>query len=311
MKIVSNIYPIALASAISMSCGLAFADEIGPSEQALVADDAVSALKSTNPASEQDKSKGFIGDSHLNLLFRSYTDHLDQEGGAAARNAWVLGNQAIFTSGFTQGLIGFGADASLFSALKLNGGAGIGNMVHNDPSGGGGHRLAWTYPGVYDVKARVSNTVLKYGTQLMDTPFLPAHDNRALPPTFLGASLVSTDIKDLTIKAGSISKTVRRGQTVLQPLTTAYGNVAFDRFSYLGGDYKFSADTQASLHMARAENVWDQYYVTASHSIGDVKEIKWTGVFNYYNTQNQGTSRQGKIDLNTYSLRSCLEIISM
>jgi hypothetical protein len=289
LKITSNICRVVLASVASVGCGLAFANQPGPSDPILM-------------TSEQDKAKGFIEDSHLNLLVRSYLDHLDQEGGAASRNVWVIGNQAIFTSGFTQGKLGFGADASLFSGLKLAGGEGMGDMVHTDPQGGGGDRLAWNYLGVYDVKARIANTTLKYGAQLFDAPFLVPHDNRSLPATFLGASLVSAEMQDLSFKAGSISKTIPRGQTALQPLHTEYGRLAFNRLTYAGGDYQYDRETKVSLYANRAENVWDRYYFSATRSVGDADAIKWTSLLNYYNTQNQGASKQGRVHLNTYSL---------
>ncbi len=110
------------------------------------------------PISSQAKSQGFIEDSHFKLLFRSYSEHFEAEG-IKKKDAWVIGNQAVYESGYTRGLFGVGLDASLFSALKLNGGNGAGNRVHLNADGTGENQLAWTYPGVWDVKARVSNTV--------------------------------------------------------------------------------------------------------------------------------------------------------
>jgi hypothetical protein len=52
------------------------------------------------PISKQSKSQGFIADSHLKLLFRSYTERLEMEG-TKNKDAWVVGNQAVFESGYT------------------------------------------------------------------------------------------------------------------------------------------------------------------------------------------------------------------
>ena len=207
------------------------------------------------PISNQSKSKGFIEDSHFNLLFRSYTEHLQGEG-IKDKDASVLGNQAVFESGYTRGLFGVGLDASLFSAFKLNGGQGAGNRVHLNHDGQSGqNQLAWTYPGVWDVKARVSNTVVKYGQQLFDNPFLVPHDNRALPPTYRGVSLASDEIKNLTLKAGSVDAVLARGQTSVSSLSTEYGGTHFSRFTFVGGDYTPNDDTAVSLYGSRAENV--------------------------------------------------------
>src|ERR1700712_323338 len=189
------------------------------------------------PISNQSKSQGFIDDSHFKMLFRSYTERLESEG-TKRKDAWVLGNQAVFESGYTRGLFGVGFDASLFSDLKLNGGQGAGNRVHLNHDGQSGqNQLAWTYPGVWDVKARVSNTVLKYGLQLFDDPFLVPHDNRALPPSYRGASLASDEIKNLTLKVGSVDAVLARGMTSTSSLSTEYGGGRFHPLTVAGGGH--------------------------------------------------------------------------
>lgn len=59
------------------------------------------------------------------------------------------------TNDNARGIIGLGFDATLFGALKLDGGAGAGNMVYVGKHGGGANRFAWAYPGSYDAKARI------------------------------------------------------------------------------------------------------------------------------------------------------------
>ena len=253
------------------------------------------------PISSQAKSNGFIQDSHLNLLFRSYTERLESPG-SKRKDAWVLGNQAVFESGYTRGLFGVGFDASLFSALKLNGGQGAGNRVHLNHDGTGENQLGWTYPGVWDAKIRVSDTVLKYGQQLFDDPFLVPHDNRALPPTYRGLSIASEEIRNLSLKAGSVDAVLARGQTSVSSLRTEYGGIKFSRFTFAGGDYAPNENTSLSLYGSRAENVWDQYYFTASRSIGDPSAIRWTGGLTYYYTHDVGQSRSGSINNHAYSL---------
>lgn len=104
------------------------------------------------PVSNQAKSKGFVEDSHLNLLFRSFAEH-DTFNTVKKKDAWVFGAQAVFESGYTKGLIGFGGALSMFGALKLNGGrssdpGSSNNQVHVATNGGGYNQLAWAYLGV-------------------------------------------------------------------------------------------------------------------------------------------------------------------
>jgi hypothetical protein len=237
----------------------------------------------------------------LNLLVRSFTEH-DEFKGGGKKDAWVLGAQAVFESGYTKGLIGLGGDVSLFGAFKMNGGDGAGNRVHVGTNGGGSEQLAWAYPGVWDVKARVSNTVLKYGQQLFDNPFLVPHDNRALPPTYRGFSLASDEIKNLTLKTGTVDGVLARGMTSVTGLTTEYGGTHISRFTYFGGDWTHGDDTAVSLYGSIANDVWQQYYLTATQSIGDPGTIRWTGALNYYYTGAIGDKRQGAITNNAYSL---------
>ncbi|MDR5818035.1 OprD family outer membrane porin [Caballeronia sp. LZ033] len=253
------------------------------------------------PMSSQAKSNGLIEDSHFNLLLRSYTEHDDLKG-SGKKDASVLGAQAVFESGYTKGLIGLGGDVSLFGAFKFNGGEGAGNRVHLGTDGGGSGQLAWAYPGVWDVKARVSNTVLKYGQQLFDDPFLVPHDNRSLPPTYRGFSLESDEIRGLTLKAGTVDAVLARGMTSVTGLTTEYGGTHISRFSFFGGDWTHGDDTAFSLWGGIANDVWQQYYLNATHSIGDPASIRWTGALNYYYTGSIGDQRQGAITNNAYSL---------
>lgn len=262
-------------------------------------------VRADNPPgaqSGQAASKGFIGDSHLTLNLRNYADVQDVDGGPH-RHAWVEGAMLDYTSGFTQGPIGFGVDASLYGAFKLDGGQGAGNMVHVAKGGGGSNQLAWAYPGIYDVKARVSDTVVKYGLQMTENnPFFEPHDNRALPPTFLGVSLVSKDLPNAVLQGGSFTKVDARGHTNLTDLTTAYGGVSFKRFSYAGGSWDYSPNGSLSLFANQADDVWRQYYGSLQHSIGNPSTLRWTGFANIYSTHSVGGGKEGHINNNAYSL---------
>ncbi|OAJ59765.1 OprD family outer membrane porin [Paraburkholderia ginsengiterrae] len=268
---------------------------------AIVNAEAEQAVTQPAPPSSQAASKGFIADSHLKLEFRNYADYF-QAPDTIYRHAWVQGAQVNFESGYTQGLIGLGADVSLFGALKLDGGNGAGNMVHVAKGGGGSNQLAWAYPGVYDMKARISETVVKYGLQDVTNPFLEPHDNRALPPTFLGVSLASDDLAHTTLQAGSFTKVDARGHTNLSNLTTSYGGTRIDRLTYVGGTWHYSENGEMSLYADQADDVWRQYYGSVAQSFGDPATIKWSGLANIYSTRDTGAARQGPINSNAYSL---------
>src|SRR5690606_28202480 len=76
-------------------------------------------------ADSQAASAGFIEGSSLNLLNRNYLfdrDYKHTAGDTALRDTreWVHGMRATFTSGYTKGTIGVGADAHAVGVIKLD-----------------------------------------------------------------------------------------------------------------------------------------------------------------------------------------------
>ena len=75
-------------------------------------------------ASEQADSKGFIADSHLDLLLRNA--YIDRDYCNGVQDKAVRGQGAIikFYSGYTEGLSGFGVDGGAQHSVRLVGGRG-------------------------------------------------------------------------------------------------------------------------------------------------------------------------------------------
>ncbi|MET3134826.1 hypothetical protein AAKU55_005128 [Oxalobacteraceae bacterium GrIS 1.11] len=242
----------------------------------------------------------FFSNSKFELLFRNYSEYLRIKD-SASRQAWVQGVQAGFQSGFTEGSIGVAVDATLFGALKLDGGKGARNMVRVGP-GDAPNQSTWAYLGGYGVKVRSPGVLIKYGLQTVFNPFLDPYDIRALPPKFRGVSLTSEPSTNLSIQAGRFDAVVARGTTSVQSLATSYGGIDVDHFSYLGADWVYAKDGKLSLYVSQAKDVWNQYYMSTSKSIGDPKAIRWTGRADIYGTREQGKMKQDLIDNKSYSL---------
>lgn len=250
------------------------------------------------PADDQ----GFFRGSHAGLKLRSYNDYLNMKG-QPERSVSVLGARPWVSSGWTPGPIGFAASASLFSALTLAADKHAGNMAHAGSPDSWKQR-GWAYIGQWDVQARAKDSLLRYGLLLpeADAHYLAPHDNRALPPTFRGGSLVSEDIPGLKLTAGSVDRVVPRGQDRLQRLTTEYTRAPVSRFSYVGGTYQAGKDTQFTVSANQARDVWNRFYVSAQHSIGNPEDLQWTGRADYYHTQDTGQARGGDIRNDAYSI---------
>ncbi|MHD0215548.1 OprD family outer membrane porin, partial [Corynebacterium diphtheriae] len=89
----------------------------------------------------------------------------DYKDGGKDKAEWGQGFIGKFESGFTQGTVGVGVDVIGQYAIRLDGGKGRSgaggiNFFKQGDSGAAPHDLA---KGGAAVKARISNTVLKYG----------------------------------------------------------------------------------------------------------------------------------------------------
>lgn len=271
------------------------------------------------PVAPQDQAPGFIDGSHLGLNLRHYysnqhtqrsTHLVIKKHGVAQptreRDTWVQIAMLNYSSGYTQGLVGFGVDASLFSAVTLERGHGAvangGDRVLVDSDGDA--VLSWSRLGVGDLRLRVSSTELKAGRMLTENPVLRYKDNRALPSTFQGIALNSNELDWLALQAGSFERAIPRTGTGSERLTTTFGNRAYSgsRISYLGATAKSPYGLTVSAYGSRFEDMWQQYYLGATHLAGDRAHLALKTSLNYYRTRDQGEQHLGFIDNDAYSL---------
>lgn len=267
----------------------------------------------------QAQAPGFVDGSHLGLNLRHYyaNQHtrrstylgIKKEDGlerTRIRETWVQTAMLNYSSGYTQGAVGFGLDASLFSAINLERGHGRvangGDRVLVDSDGDA--LPTWSRLGVGNLRLRFSSTEVKAGRLLTDNPILRYKDNRALPSSFQGVGLFSNELDWLSLQAGSFERAIPRTGTGSEKLTTTFGNRAYSgsRISYLGGMAKPPYGLDVSLYTSRFEDMWQQTYLGLTQLIGDRREIALKTALNYYHTEDQGEQRLGYIDNDAFSL---------
>lgn len=236
-------------------------------------------------ANDQAESKGFIEDSHANVLLRNAYINRDKKHGTDDQIEWgqaVIGN---FSSGFTQGTVGVGVDAFGLYALRLdggkghNGGAGVDFFKPHETTNADGnasspHNLA---RGGAAVKFRISNTVLKYGDQMPALPVLQYDDARLLPESFTGTLITSKEIKGLELNAGRFTQEARK---------SAEGRDSghLKSINVFGGSYKFTDNFTASLYTADNEDVMKKHYLGMNYVFPISSEQSLTLDFNGYKT---------------------------
>ncbi|QBF25310.1 OprD family porin [Pseudomonas tructae] len=275
---------------------------------------------SVKSTSAQDEAKGFIEGQSLSgstrnwyareratraPLWKYYKSDGTQRT-THSRDNWVQGTILNYTSGFTEGTVGFSTEVAAYNAIALERGraavAGPNNrtLTHSDGDVIG----QWSKMGLANVKARVSNTTLTAGRQSMDTPVLAFIGNRALPSSFEGVSLHSEEFDNLSFDFGTFDRLSTRTEQGTSKFVAEYGDRAFDadHVNIAGVNYQPLKSLKTAFYVSNVEDLWNQYYFGATHELGDSSVLSLTTGLNYYKTKDEGKSQLGDIDNDTYSL---------
>lgn len=271
------------------------------------------------PVKGQAGATGFIEGQSLTLSTRNFAAReqmkdsfgftIPKDGGREhthSRRAWVQGTQLKYSSGYTQGTIGFGLDVAAFNAINLERGKGrIGGGGNRTLADSNGHGVEeWSKLGIANVRLRVSNTELKAGRFQVDTPVFSYFDNRALPSSFTGYAISSEELDNLALQAGSFRRVSPRTGAGDEAFTTEYGTreVKGEHMHYLGGNYKPLESLEIAAYGGRFEDIWDQYYLGITHTLGDRENLSLRTALNGYRTRDTGSRKAGYIDNNAWSL---------
>lgn len=276
---------------------------------------AVSQLASAAVVSDQSEATGFVEGSSLNLNLRNYYFNRDGKNSNGVRNGdrkdWtqaVLGN---FSSGFTQGIVGFGVDAHAYWGLKLDGEtttSGTGNLPVD--RNGSPQDEYGTAGGA--IKMRLSKTELHYGNLQPTAPVFAAGGTRLLPQTATGFNLLSSEIDGLDLDAGHF--TGGNGPVTTNNdhgLHAAYAtDVQASSIDYLGGKYTLNDNLTVSLYGSDLKDVWHQYYANTNFTLPIADQQSLNLDFNIYRTTDAGQAKAGDISNTTWSLAAAYSFLS-
>ncbi|QHD05130.1 MULTISPECIES: OprD family porin [unclassified Pseudomonas] len=269
--------------------------------------------------SAQSEAKGFIDGQSLGGTTRnwfsserkfrgqrfSYQKHGVTETDANRTN-WLQGTILNYSSGFTQGTVGVSTEVAAYNVVALD-------RSKRDIKGGSNRTLAdsdgdavgqWSKLGLANVKFRVSNTTLTAGRQNFSSGIVDTIGNRALPSSFEGVSFDSQEFSNLSFQGGIFDRVSPRTEQSLSKFRSEYGNgkQETDKVSTVGFNYQPFKSLKTSVFAANVEDFWNQYYVGATHELGDSQTLSLTTGLNYYKTVDEGKKLMGKIDNDTYSL---------
>jgi imipenem/basic amino acid-specific outer membrane pore len=235
-------------------------------------------------ASEQSDSKGFVEDSSLSVLARNLYFNRDFRNNPNTENTqtreWGQGFIGTFESGFTQGTVGFGVDAIGLAGIKLDSGRGRNASGLFPTDSDGSSQDSYGESGGA-VKMRVSNTVLKYGTQFTAMPVFATDDSRLLPETTEGFLVTSKEIEGLELNAGHFTASNAQSETNHDSLGLTQADV-------FGGTYAFTDTLSTTLYYSKVEDYWRKYYVNVNYTLPLAEDQSLAFDFNLYDTKSSG-----------------------
>jgi hypothetical protein len=283
---------------------------------------------------QQAGAAGFIEDSKATLGLRNFYINTDYRDGVAQPNKneeWGQGFDLRFTSGYTQGTVGFGIDAIGLLGVRLDSGGGTNGNVAANGSPGTGYG-GTVFPSKSNgeavdnfsslgltAKAKISQTELKLGTLQPKLPVIVTNDGRLLPQTWEGGQITSGDIKDLTLVGGQIEHVKGRNSSNNEQMSingASPRTINSNKFIYAGGDYKLTKDLTAQYYYGNLEDFYKQHFLGLVHNwaIGPGVLKSDLRYFNssddganghdplYYSTGNYNAPNgKGKVDNNLYS----------
>ncbi|MEE4818326.1 OprD family porin [Pseudomonas alliivorans] len=233
-------------------------------------------------AQGQVDSKGFVEDSSLTVNLRNAYINRDYKNDREDKAEWGQAFMGIFTSGFTQGTVGVGVDAFGLYGIRLDGGkgrAGAGGIDFFKKSDNGqGDAADDLARAGAAVKARISNTVIKYGDQMPQLPVLSYDNSRLLPESYTGTMITSKEIDGLEVVAGRFTQQARK---------SAEGRDSGDlkSINVYGASYKFTKEFSAAFYASDDEDVLKKQYVNLNYVFALPQDQSLTLDFNGYKTK--------------------------
>lgn len=246
----------------------------------------------------------FTEDSHLALETRNFymnRDYRDagrpdtprHDGDSQSKaEEWTQGFLLRFSSGFTEGPLGFGVDALGLTGIKLDSGAGTsgtGALRRNPKTGEPADE--YSFLGL-TAKARLSRTTFTVGDHEPVLPVVVRNDTRLLPQTYRGAQVVSKEIDGLMLIGGRFDAMHQRDSSDYEDITMfadgSHGGVASDRFTYAGASYAALPNLQFTAYHAELQDNYRQAIADLVYTLPLGETAKLKADLRYFDSDSEG-----------------------
>ncbi|MBB2496608.1 OprD family porin [Aquipseudomonas ullengensis] len=229
---------------------------------------------------QQAGAAGFIEDSKATLALRNFYINQDtRNADANTQEEWGQGFLFNYTSGYTEGTVGFGVDALGLLGVKLDSGKGRHYNPTSDkysgtvfPTDSDGRAVDDFSSAGVTGKVRLSKTEGRIGTLQPKLPVVTINDGRLLPQTFEGGQVTSAEIDNLTLIGGQLEHAKGRSSSSSEGLSIGGANDAkkgqfSNKFYYAGSDYKIGKDLLAQYYYGNLEDFYQQHFLGLTHSL--------------------------------------------
>lgn len=253
----------------------------------------------------------FNADSHLTLGLRNFyvdRDFRQKDAPASRVGSWSQGFDLQFKSGYTEGPVQFGLDASSQLAYRLDGGGGRGpdtvfpysENKNAQPHDYGRLGLA--------AKLKFSKTEVRIGEHRPTLPVAYTDDSRQLVTTYEGATFESKEWANLTLDGGRFWQITTR-QSSNRESIYLFGDsprLNSDGLNFAGGRYDFSPSINVSYYYAQLEDIYQQHFVGFSNTLKLAEGYSLKSDLRYYRNTEDGKRLSGDLDNRSLGLMTAL-----
>lgn len=250
----------------------------------------------------------FIEDSKADISFKNYYFDQDQEPTDKDATVWGQGIELSYQSGFTDGAIGIGLDATAAIGIRLDGSkdkAKNSTMFPLDDDGSPTDYWTRAFP---TLKARYQQTEARVGELRPDLPILGRSFARLLDSAYLGGQITSKDIRNLTLTGGYITKAIPRASRDNSKLSIKGATEGSDGFLFTGADWKATKDLTLQYYVGQLDDFYVQQFIGAKYKFKFSNQQSFNTDLRLFDTQATGANKRGengygtKVDNQTASI---------
>lgn len=253
----------------------------------------------------------FFTDSQMTLGLRNFyvdRDFKQHDAPFSRVGSWSQGFDLKYRSGYTDGLVQFGLEASSQFAYRLDGGGGRAPdsvLPYDQSTGKPVHDYGRS--GVTG-KVKISRTELRVGEHRPTLPVAYTDDSRQLMTTYEGATLESKEWDKVTLNAGRFWKIATRESTNREDIYLFGRSPAqhSDGLNFAGARYDFTPNLNGTYYFGQLEDIYQQHYLALAQTLDLGNGYSLKNDVRYYHNKEEGQQLAGRVDNQSLGLMTAL-----